>query len=722
MSSGPNLPGYRSNKTFAKPRPNASALTDKDHTDGDWYASSNAAYSGTAQSLTKSSFTRVEPKPHETVLTFDAHWIEEVFDSDERFRCRMVRIMYVVEDGTVKVFEKKKVENSGMTVGVFLKRGRVPKSDGGFVGIADLKIGETINLYNRSFVIHGCSEETRRYLDKTGLKVPPNQVMPEDDFMRRRHASKNVSIKLKKTPMKIYVEALNGKPVDAVTKLGPFLKHGGKVLRFYACWDDRASLYGDLNRYIIHYFLADGTTEIREVKIPNSGKADFTLMLGRTKLPKDWKKDVHEVEKSKDPARYVNERDLFVGAKLNVYGKELLLTSCDGFTQQYYTETYGFSSENFKEIVVDDGKKPLPKNTIAPAHFGGVACFGTEEDSLQSCLSLHPKPIKRDIEKLMLNQKNLLRFGARLDTTKPEDIDRKFIITYYMADDTIAVFEDVARNSGRMPGKFLRRMKLRNVATGKYFKPDDFKKGTFVNINNFRFFVNGMDDFTKLFTVSVKDVLLRLHKNFVHVATDDKGDVAGNRTVRIVKGIFASMDKDKSGFITLPELKQYIKDVLKEQMEDKEVLAAMHFFDTDRDGRVSLEEFKLWLRSDPNMWGNIGKSDTLGDFAGVYRARLAGATGQEATTFKLKVALKRYAQAFNEKEHDFLQIFEKYDKSKSGTVTREEFLHALDMANKFAPGGIDSSFPLLIADYMFDEDCRFLSYRKFLGLLARQGM
>ena len=44
---------------------------------------------------------------------------------------------------------------------------------------------------------------------------------------------------------------------------------------------------------------------------------------------------------------------------------------------------------------------------------------------------------------------NVLRFLGRMDTTKPIDMDRRFIISYFLSDDTILVFEPPVRNSGR---------------------------------------------------------------------------------------------------------------------------------------------------------------------------------------------------------------------------------------------------------------------------------
>ena len=43
---------------------------------------------------------------------------------------------------------------------------------------------------------------------------------------------------------------------------------------------------------------------------------------------------------------------------------------------------------------------------------------------------------------------NVFRFVAKLDTKRPIDIDRNFIIFYYLSDNTIAVFERPQRNSG----------------------------------------------------------------------------------------------------------------------------------------------------------------------------------------------------------------------------------------------------------------------------------
>lgn len=47
------------------------------------------------------------------------------------------------------------------------------------------------------------------------------------------------------------------------------------------------------------------------------------------------------------------------------------------------------------------------------------------------------------------NISNILRFFAKLITHKCADVDRLFIISYFLSDDTVSVFEPIERNSGK---------------------------------------------------------------------------------------------------------------------------------------------------------------------------------------------------------------------------------------------------------------------------------
>ena len=48
-------------------------------------------------------------------------------------------------------------------------------------------------------------------------------------------------------------------------------------------------------------------------------------------------------------------------------------------------------------------------------------------------------------------ESNVLRFLGRMVTSKPIDQSRRFIISYFLSDDTILVFEPPVRNSGKPP-------------------------------------------------------------------------------------------------------------------------------------------------------------------------------------------------------------------------------------------------------------------------------
>ena len=89
-----------------------------------------------------------------------------------------------------------------------------------------------------------------------------------------------------------------------------FLKYDRKVLRFSAVWDDRGSLYGDLQRFKIHYFLTDNTVEVLSVCGQNSGRDPFPKMLAP-----------QAAEGQTTTAGFYHWSDLFVGATVSVFSR-----------------------------------------------------------------------------------------------------------------------------------------------------------------------------------------------------------------------------------------------------------------------------------------------------------------------------------------------------------------------------------------------------------------
>lgn len=81
--------------------------------------------------------------------------------------------------------------------------------------------------------------------------------------------------------------------------------------------------------------------------------------------------------------------------------------------------------------------------------------LGTPEDSLASCKSLLPKEPRKDIIRYIVNANKYLRFGCVLDSARPEDQHRQFILKYSLADGKISLHELSITNSGIQGGKFL---------------------------------------------------------------------------------------------------------------------------------------------------------------------------------------------------------------------------------------------------------------------------
>jgi len=89
--------------------------------------------------------------------------------------------------------------------------------------------------------------------------------------------------------------------------------------------------------------------------------------------------------------------------------------------------------------------------------------IGAPEDSFENCLNLRPRRTvgpSQDLNRFMNHSGDVLRFEAMMVSNEPTDAVRRFIISYFIRDFTIAVYEPPARNSGIVGGTFLKRERL----------------------------------------------------------------------------------------------------------------------------------------------------------------------------------------------------------------------------------------------------------------------
>ena len=97
---------------------------------------------------------------------------------------------------------------------------------------------------------------------------------------------------------------------------------------------------------------------------------------------------------------------------------------------------------------------------------------------------------------------HVLRFVAVMDTNYSVDMSRRFIVSFYLSDDTIAVFEPPQRNSGVLGGKYLERGRVKlpgqeifKSELTKYYTASDFYVGAKLMFNDITFIIVGADEY-----------------------------------------------------------------------------------------------------------------------------------------------------------------------------------------------------------------------------------
>jgi hypothetical protein len=451
------------------------------------------------------------------VLSFQAYFKEAVVESPlESHRVRMVNILYYLAENKVEITEIR-AENSGIPQGKFLQKTPIKKLD--TISSEDgIRVGSTIAIFSRTYRVFSCDEQTAQYFAQKGNPQPPSEAPPADPYntvrlaMKERDtgADQTIARGKKQNPLKKHMESSLGNASARMRvgtqadQLRSFLDHDGEVLRFYAIWDDSDSLYGQVHKYTINFYLASGEMEVLEVHRPNEGRDHFPAFLKKQKVERLRSTTidgygVNGVEEEADHAQiFLTVEDLVVGAHVHIHGREFLIHDADEFTYSTLEATRGVDHRP-NRIDVDQPEVAMPEVPLPP-HNG----IGDPEDSEQNCRHLVPKPPKHDFAKAMAfaptgTDQMMLRFQCCMATTNPLDQnrDRRFVAAFRLADDTVEVYEPPARNSGILGGKFMRRCKSAyspaDLAAAERFDGT----GAAVEFNRTPFKVLGKDEYTR---------------------------------------------------------------------------------------------------------------------------------------------------------------------------------------------------------------------------------
>lgn len=540
------------------------------------------------------------------VLSFDAYYQEAVVERrEEQYRVRQCKIFFYLEDDSIQVIEPR-FKNAGVPQGTIIRRHRIPRpppNDDDFYTVEDFNVGTEINLYNRVFKIINCDEFTFNFLKKLGVRVGQCEEIPNDPYSNSRKAMDESMQPLR--------------PYEKFDSLKQFLDHDRHVLRFYCYWDDSESKFGDQRQMILHYFLADDTMEIREVIPPNSGRDATPVFLRRGKVPKNitslnlpgvvtdrtvlnvfgpmghgGRYILDSLKTGAINPEFYKDSDLTLGTAINLFGRKFILCDCDDFTKEYYCTKYGITE--FTPISFNKEQGQRLQRDFPP--FNG---FGSEEDSLCSCKGLLPKPPKRDFIKFMECDRrgldsNVIRFLARMDTEKPIDKDRRFIVSYFLSDDTILVYEPPVRNSGILGGKFLERCRIKkpdqtpySTQMSEYYRAPDLYVGALVSFNKHKFILIDADEYAFRYMEEHPQEFPKC--NLQSILDKVRSKLNANRDD--VRAFFTRYDSSGAGVVEYDQFRQLLQQ-LDHTLTEQEIMSLARHFSTNPQSK-ELDMLKL---------------------------------------------------------------------------------------------------------------------------------
>jgi hypothetical protein len=325
-----------------------------------------------------------------------------------------------------------------------------------------------------------------------------------------------------------------------------------KVLRFLCTWQDN-SMYGQNKRFVVNYFLVDDTVEILDVHSRNDGTDKWAKMLRRQPLLKELPRNIlvvkHDETELRPQPRY-HWTELKIGATVNVFGRDFVIRDCDDFTRKWY-ETHTSRGSLANGIVCKPQSDALPLSVdddcedeegfqfpgdiaaalsrpstasvtrpmTATSTFSSTRAsspsparripksvgYGSQDDSLGSVFNLQPKVPRQNILRKKEWSQKAMRFKAKLlNTGEENDKDREFVLSVYLADDTIMIFETNRANSGFWGGKFLERSLVAKPKSPdseepleEYYACEDFYVGSVVVLNTFTLGLIDCDAFTR---------------------------------------------------------------------------------------------------------------------------------------------------------------------------------------------------------------------------------
>jgi len=283
-----------------------------------------------------------------------------------------------------------------------------------------------------------------------------------------------------------------------------WLKHDRQVLRFYCYFQEPVTECPTENFRVrnctICYFLEDGTMQITESKVENSGIWPQGPFVKRHRIPRPGD--------DTGGSGYWSPEDLKMGTSVTIYSRTFRIVGCDAFTKWFYKEAgldIGVEEDvpldAFFENVVHSKENALrntgmPKDVMEQKEYNESFMGGAKN---------------RRMKQFLENDRKVLRFYAYWDDPTRYGSRMYFTVHYYLADDTLEINNAYQRNSGRDPYPVfftrgvIKKEPCTNVAPGMIeipsmpIRPTDLVVGMEVPIYGRKFHIYDADEATYAF-------------------------------------------------------------------------------------------------------------------------------------------------------------------------------------------------------------------------------
>eukprot|EP00796_Vickermania_ingenoplastis_P006654 gene6654-4770_t len=432
------------------------------------------------------------------VLRFFGYYVEDVTESTiETSRVRKAKIQFYLNNGVVSITETPFVKNSGLRAGMTASP---YKADG--VDVFSLCIGATLTLRGIDYHLVDCDAFTREFCDVMGMPQPDPLEYPYDEFEARAlkppPPMDEGHIDMRRV-VEVHAAQVAGTHASLLTpeeraKARDFYLHDREVLRYYAVWDKR--------QFRINYYIADGTISVMFDPAENDGRDRNAVFVRRNKIPCDTKAVLLHSETVNrpqgPPQRFLTAEDLRTGVTVDIFTRPFYVYDCDDYTREFY-KARGMDMPSFPRPFTEHDQatakalrsKRQPKAAYKDAQVNKED-QGQQQKFGASSMVFEDHVSEKDPLKMNRFAQDVFRFGARMVDRCPQDAGRKFIVCYYLADDTMSVYEVIINNSGHIGGKIFARRQVASVTD-----PRQLKVGDSVHMDGNDYILEEMDERTK---------------------------------------------------------------------------------------------------------------------------------------------------------------------------------------------------------------------------------